>query len=130
MHWHTSANVNPHFPKSYEPWELCVAVTDYPNAHGKTSKNVVLFVAGQLMGRGRWFYAVSEIMFHRGHLTAPAAQLHHAVLRPQAPYEIYGYTPHTVFMNNILLHNGKWMMYYGAGDSVIALATAPTRRAS
>jgi predicted GH43/DUF377 family glycosyl hydrolase len=69
-------------------------------------------------------------MFHRGHLTAPAAQLHHAVLRPQAPYEIYGYTPHTVFMNNILLHNGKWMMYYGAGDSVIALATAPTRRAS
>lgn len=127
-HWKTTATVNPHFPKSYEPWELCVAVTNYPNSHGKISKNIVLFVAGQLMGRGRWFYAVSEIMFRRGHLTAPAAQLHHAVLRPQAPYEIYGYTPHTVFMNNILLHNGKWLMYYGAGDSVVALATAPVRR--
>ena len=127
-HWTTTATVDPHFPASYVPWEFCVAVTDYPNAHGSSSNDVVLFVAGELMGRGRWYYAVSEILFHRGDLTAPAAQLHQPVLAPKAPYEIYGYTPHTVFMNNILLYKGKWWMYYGAGDSVIALANAPVHR--
>jgi predicted GH43/DUF377 family glycosyl hydrolase len=125
VHWSKAATVNTGFPASYAPYEFCVAVTDYPTTRGgPTSKNIVLFVAGQLMGHGRWFYAISEIEFHRGNLTAPAAQLHQPVLAPKAPYEIYGYTPHTVFMNNIIFYRGKWWMYYGAGDSVIALATA------
>lgn len=127
-HWTTSATVDPHFPASYEPWEFCVAVTDYPTGHGRTSKHIVLFVAGELMGRGRWYYAISEILFRRTDLTAPQAQLREPVLSPKAPYEIYGYTPHTVFMNNILLYHGRWQMYYGAGDSVVALATAPKHR--
>jgi hypothetical protein len=33
-----------------------------------------------------------------------------------------GYTPHTVFMN-IPCYHGRWWMYYGAGDSVLGLAT-------
>jgi beta-1,2-mannosidase len=84
----------------------------------------VLFVAGELMGHGRWYYAISEIEFGRGNLTSPAAQLHRAVLAPKTSYETYGFTPHTVFMNGIVYYRNKWWMYYGAGDSVIALATA------
>ena len=87
-HWTTAAAVNTGFPASYAPYEFCVAVTDYPTAGGSASDNIVLFVAGQLMGHGRWFYAISEIEFHRNNLTAPAAQLHQAVLAPQTPYEI------------------------------------------
>ena len=32
-------------------------------------------------------------------------------------------------MNNIIFYRGRWWMYYGAGDSVVALANArvPTR---
>jgi predicted GH43/DUF377 family glycosyl hydrolase len=30
-------------------------------------------------------------------------------------------------MNTILFASNQWWMYYGAGDSVIALATAPLR---
>jgi predicted GH43/DUF377 family glycosyl hydrolase len=40
---------------------------------------------------------------------------------------IYGYTPHTVFMNTILFYENHWWLYYGAGDTVSALATAPLR---
>ncbi len=124
-HWATVATVNPHFPASYNPFEFCVAVTDYPTRHNaRPSSDIVLFVAGELMGRGRWYYAISEISFTRRDLTAPAHQLHQPVLAPQAPYEIYGFTPHTVFMNSILFYRGHWWMYYGAGDSVIALATS------
>jgi beta-1,2-mannosidase len=52
------------------------------------------------------------------------------VLSPQAPYEIYGHTPHTVFMNDLIFYRGQWWMYYGAADSVIALATASLRAGS
>lgn len=48
----------------------------------------------------------------------------------QAPYEIYGFTPHTVFMNGIFFYQNQWWMYYGAGDSVISLANAPLRAGS
>jgi predicted GH43/DUF377 family glycosyl hydrolase len=127
-HWSTDSAIDTGFPASYNPYELCVAVTNYQStAGGPVSDNIVLFVAGHLMGQGRWFYAISEIEFSRDNLTASAAQLQQAVLQPEAPYEIYGFTPHTVFTNNIIFYNGQWWMYYGAGDSVVALANAPLR---
>jgi predicted GH43/DUF377 family glycosyl hydrolase len=82
------------------------------------------------MGHGRWYYAISEIEFNRSRLRVAAARLGSPVLSPQAPYEIYGHTPNTVFMNNLIFYRGRWWMYYGAGDSVIALATAPLRPGS
>ncbi len=107
---------------------MCVAVTDYQTtARGPVQHNIDLFVAGQLMGQGRWFYAISEVEMSGTHPLQELAQLSGAVLAPQAPYEIYGYTPHTVFMNTILFHANRWWMYYGAGDSVVALANAPLR---
>ncbi len=123
-HWTTAGTVKTGFPASYDPFEFCVAVTNYRTTAGAAERHgIVLFVAGELMGHGRWYYAISEIHFSRSNLTKPDAQLHQPVLKPQAPYELYGYTPRTVFMNNIIFHGGKWLMYYGAGDSDIALAT-------
>src|SRR5689334_18786188 len=52
-HWKTAARLRTGFPTSWEPYELCVAVTDYPTRSGTaSSKRIVLFVAGQLMGHG------------------------------------------------------------------------------
>jgi predicted GH43/DUF377 family glycosyl hydrolase len=128
VHWSTVGPVNLHFPPSYSPYEVCVAVTGYQTtASGKTQRNIDLFVAGQLMGKGRWFYAISEVEMSRAQPSQELAQLHEAVLAPQAPYEAYGYTPHTVFMNTIFFYANRWWMYYGAGDSVVALANAPLR---
>jgi predicted GH43/DUF377 family glycosyl hydrolase len=128
VHWTTAGPVNTGFPASYEPYEFCVAVTNYKTtAKGPVQDGIDLFVAGELMGQGRWYYAISEIDFARDNLLTPAAQLKTPVLYPQAPYEIYGFTPHTVFMNDIIFYQNKWWMYYGAGDSVVALANAPLR---
>jgi predicted GH43/DUF377 family glycosyl hydrolase len=131
LHWQTAGTVNPHFPASYNPYEFCVAVTNYrATAQGPVQDGIDLFVAGELMGGGRWFYAISEIQIARHNLFTDAAQLTTPVLYPQAPYEIYGFTPHTVFMNDIVFYQNQWWMYYGAGDSVIALANAPLRPGS
>jgi predicted GH43/DUF377 family glycosyl hydrolase len=128
MHWTTIGSVDVHFPASYQPYEFCVAVTSYHTiAKEPAHDDIDLFVAGQLMGRGRWYYAISEVEFNRAKLLSSEAELKVPALYPQAPYEIYGHTPHTVFMNNIIFYRGQWWMYYGAGDSVIALAQANLR---
>jgi predicted GH43/DUF377 family glycosyl hydrolase len=128
VHWSTAGAVDLQFPQSYNPYEVCVAVTDYQTtAGGPVQHNIDLFVAGQLMGQGRWFYAISEVEMSGTHPSQELAQLSDAVLAPQAPYETYGYTPHTVFMNTIMFYANRWWMYYGAGDSVVALANAPLR---
>jgi predicted GH43/DUF377 family glycosyl hydrolase len=129
-HWSTVGEVNVHFPASYAPYEFCVAVTGYrTTARGPVHHDIDLFVAGQLMGHRSWYYAISEIEFSPAGLLSDTAQLRIPVLFPQAPYEVYGYTPHTVFTNDIIFYRGRWWMYYGAGDSVVALATAPLRSA-
>ena len=52
----------PAVPAELQPHEVCVAVTDYQTtARGPVQHNINLFVAGQLMGQGRWFYAISEV---------------------------------------------------------------------
>lgn len=131
VNWQTTGAVDPGFPSSYNPYEFCVAVTNYrTTAQGPVQDGIDLFVAGELMGQGRWFYAISEIQIARDNLYKDAAQLTTPVLYPQAPYEIYGFTPHTVFMNGIFFYQNQWWMYYGAGDSVIALANAPLRAGS
>lgn len=131
VHWTTVGPVNPGFPASYEPYEFCVAVADYrTTTDGPVQDGIDLFVAGELMGQGRWYYAISEIDFARGNLLTDAAQLNTPVLYPQAPYELYGFTPHTVFTNDIIFYGNKWWMYYGAGDSVVALANAALRSGS
>jgi predicted GH43/DUF377 family glycosyl hydrolase len=130
-HWTTAGTVSVRFPASYGAYEFCVAVTDYrTTARGASLKDIDLFVAGELMGHGRWYYAITEVEFNRSSLLAAAAHLDSPVLYPQAPYEIYGHTPHTVFMNDLIFYRGQWRMYYGAADSVIALATAPRRAGS
>jgi predicted GH43/DUF377 family glycosyl hydrolase len=128
VHWTTTGTVHTGFPKSYDPFEFCVAVTNYRTMTGSGVRpGIVLFVAGELMGHGRWYYAISEIHFVRSNLTKPDHRLDRPVLSPHAKYEIYGYTPRTVFMENIIFQGGKWLMYYGAGDSDIALATSRLR---
>lgn len=126
--WTGSEPVNLDLPAGYAPYEMCVTVTDYPTVQGAPpSQDIVMFVAGNLMSEGRWYYAVSEEEFSRSDLADTKDQLTIPVLQPQAPYELIGQTHPTIFMNTITFHDGQWWVYYGAGDSVIALATAPVR---
>jgi len=129
VHWTRLGSVNAGLPASDGGYEFCVAVTNYrTTAKGGIHSDINLLVAGELMGHGRWYYAISEVEFNRSRLQVAEARLDSPVLYPEAPYEIYGHTPHTVFTNDLIFYRGQWWMYYGAADSVTALATAPLRR--
>ena len=108
-----------------------MAVSDYQTVVGRPANHdIVVFTAGTLMANGRWYYAISEEEFSGQDPTQVLHQLSDAVLTPtpDVSYEWNGQTPKTVWMNSIFFHNGTWMMYYGAGDTVTGLATAGLRQ--
>lgn len=126
--WTNNTAINMNFPSDYDPWEICVTVTDYQTVRGgPVNHNILMFVAGTLMAQGRWFYGISEVEFSGKDLGRQLGQLTFPVIQPTEPYELLGQTQRTVFMNSITFHNGQWWMYYGAGDTVVALANAPLR---
>lgn len=138
LNWHAKDSSTPrtadradlHYPRGWQPYEVCVAVTDYQTTiGGPVNHDIVLFTAGTLMANKRWFYAISEEQFSRDDPTKMLHQFSDAALTPtpDVPYEWNGQTPKTVWMNSIFFHDGQWMMYYGAGDTVTALATAGLR---
>jgi predicted GH43/DUF377 family glycosyl hydrolase len=137
--WHAKGSTTPrtadpldvHYPKGWQPYEVSVAVTDYRTVLGRpANQDIVVFTAGTLMANGRWFYAISEEEFSGQDPTLMLHQLSDAALTPtpDVPYEWNGQTPKTVWTNSIFFHDGQWMMYYGGGDTVTALATAGLRR--
>jgi beta-1,2-mannosidase len=120
--WGPITWINPQFPAGWvAPYEPCVAVADYSHSQ---PDNIVLFIAGTLNGKGKWFYAISEMLFSKSNLTTKMAQLDDCIMKPTESYE-NGTFQHCIWMNSILLHDGQWWMHYGAGDRNVGLATAP-----
>ena len=111
------------FPKGWtKPYEPCYAVTNLPGR----PDDVVLFIAGRLNGKNRWYYAISEYLFKKADLDHPADKLDDCILKPAEPYES-GEFKNCLWMNSIIEHDGQWWMYYGAGDRNIGLATAAAK---
>ncbi|HVT36902.1 MAG TPA: hypothetical protein VHE37_15025 [Nevskiaceae bacterium] len=128
LHWTQGGTVDLGYGDLGLPDEVCVAVTDYPRRDGSTGHDIVLFTAGHLVPTGTWYYAISETLYSREQPDHQIDRLPGPVLLPTEPYELAGVTPVTVFMNSILLNDqGLWMMHYGAADTRIGLATAPSR---
>ena len=44
-------------------------------------------------------------------------------LHPEYDWEKNGFTDHTTVANGMVLFKGQWLLYYGAADRVIGLAT-------
>ena len=120
--WSPTTNIDMKLPPNWvRPFEPCVAVTDPASAH---PDNIVLFIAGTLNGKGKWFYAISEVLFSKADLTKKVEQLDDCIMKPREPYES-GQNRNCLWTNAIIQYKGQWMLYYGAGDRNVALATAP-----
>jgi predicted GH43/DUF377 family glycosyl hydrolase len=140
IHWHHASDLTPQtgdpidmrFPAGYSPWEMAYAVTDYPSMNGgKINHDILIFVAGNLMAHGRWFYAVGEVLFSRTNLTQELDQLRDVVLNPIASYERDSpASKNAVWLNSLFFYQDQWWIFYGAGDHVIALANASLREYS
>ncbi len=124
IHWGPLTKIDMKFPKGWgAPFEPCIAITDYSSTQ---PDNVVLFIAGTLNGKGKWFYAISEVLFSKKDLTTKVAQLDDCIMKPREPYES-GQNKDCLWMHCIIQHDQQWWMYYGAGDRNVALATAPVK---
>ncbi len=104
--------------------ESGIAVTDYADPG---EDDIVLFYSGALENRGDWFYAVGEALFSRDDPERRLAFLEWPVIRPLKPYEMAGNKENCVFASGLLRHQGRWWLYAGAGDHVVALYTAPAK---
>jgi predicted GH43/DUF377 family glycosyl hydrolase len=120
--WTPSAPIKIHLlPHWGGPFEPCVAVQDTASAH---PDNIVLLIAGTLNGRGKWFYAISEVLMTAKDPTTEVEQLDDCIMKPKEPYES-GQNRNCLWTNCLIQKDGQWLMYYGAGDRFVALATAP-----
>ncbi|HWG20529.1 MAG TPA: GDSL-type esterase/lipase family protein [Terracidiphilus sp.] len=71
-------------------------------------------------------YAAGEALFDARDPKHWIAQTDQPVLKPELPYEKTGqYAAGTTFAEGLVFFHGKWFLYYGCADSLVAVATAP-----
>jgi predicted GH43/DUF377 family glycosyl hydrolase/lysophospholipase L1-like esterase len=71
-------------------------------------------------------YAVGEALFEGTNPAHLLQQTDKPVLKPELPYEKTGqYAAGTTFAEGLALFRGKWFLYYGCADSLVAVAIAP-----
>lgn len=68
-------------------------------------------------------YAVGAALFSPGDPGQVLARTEKPILRVETPYERGGTVPNVVFAEGLVIRDGVWYLYYGAGDKVIGLAT-------
>ncbi len=70
-------------------------------------------------------YAAGEALFAADDPKHLIAQTDAPVLKPVLPYEKTGqYAAGTTFAEGLVFFHGKWFLYYGCADSLVAVATA------
>jgi predicted GH43/DUF377 family glycosyl hydrolase/lysophospholipase L1-like esterase len=74
-------------------------------------------------------YAEGEALFRADDPAQLIAQTAQPVLKPELPYEKTGqYAAGTTFAEGLVFFHGKWFLYYGCADSLVAVATAPAQQ--
>ena len=71
-------------------------------------------------------YAAGEALFDPHNPAHLLEQTDKPVLKPELPYEKTGqYAAGTTFAEGLVTFHGRWLLYYGCADSLVAVATAP-----
>lgn len=70
-------------------------------------------------------YAPGQVLIDPAQPTSCLARMTRPFLSPQAPYEVSGQTPNTIFIEGLVSFLGAWYLYYGAADTTVALAVYP-----
>lgn len=74
---------------------------------------------------GAGAYAAGEALFHAKNPALLVARTDAPVLRPELAFEKTGqYAAGTTFAEGLVRFKGKWFLYYGCADSLVAVATA------
>jgi len=99
-----------------------------------TDRGIVMIYNGKNAGTGgdpnlsADTYAAGEALFDGRNPAKLLARTENPVLEPTLPYEKSGqYTAGTTFAEGLVYFQGRWLLYYGCADSLVAVAAAPSR---
>jgi predicted GH43/DUF377 family glycosyl hydrolase len=70
-------------------------------------------------------YAPGQVLFDPLDPLAVIGRTATPFLRPDLAHETAGQTRHTVFAEGLVHFGGRWLLYYGGGDSVVSVAVSP-----
>lgn len=68
-------------------------------------------------------FTIEAVLLDLNDPTKIIARTNHALLSPEESYEKYGIVPNTIFPSGALINKNELMVYYGATDTTVALAT-------
>jgi predicted GH43/DUF377 family glycosyl hydrolase len=73
-------------------------------------------------------YAAAEVLFDKNDPTKIVHRMDHYFMKPEKPYEITGQVNQVCFLEGLTQFKGAWYLYYGTGDSRIAVAINKSSR--
>jgi len=73
-------------------------------------------------------YTPGEVLFHWHDPTKILSRTNHYFMKPEKPYEITGQVNQVCFLEGLTQFKGAWYLYYGTGDSRIAVAVNKSSR--
>jgi predicted GH43/DUF377 family glycosyl hydrolase len=71
-------------------------------------------------------YQPGQALFDADEPGSPLARTTEPFLRPTVEHERTGQVDNVCFAQALVLHDDRWLLYYGMADAKIGLATAPT----
>ena len=84
-------------------------------------EGILLMFQGPHSRLGAW--TLRQALIDRDNLTTVRREQKQPFLYPQHDWEKKGFTGNTTVSNGLVRFKGKWLLYYGAADHVIGLAT-------
>jgi beta-1,2-mannosidase len=67
-------------------------------------------------------YTAGQVLFDKNNPAKILKRLNTYFMRPEKPYEITGQVNQVCFLEGLTQFKNKWYLYYGTGDSKIAVA--------
>ncbi|MCY3018501.1 MAG: alpha-galactosidase [Planctomycetota bacterium] len=87
---------------------------------------ILLMTQGEHHSLGAW--TLRQALIDRDNLKTVLKEPKEPFLWPEHEWEKKGMTGNTTVANGLVPFKGQWLLYYGAADTVIGLATCPTAK--
>jgi predicted GH43/DUF377 family glycosyl hydrolase len=130
IHWNTTAGDAPAVER-LNMWEQALMESGPPAIKTRDGKWIQIY-NGVSVGEGGYLpgaYNTGQMLLdmENAPMGPPLARLETPILQPTTSIETQGQVDNVVFSEGLVQFRGQWLLYYGAGDQYLAVATAPVQ---
>lgn len=130
IHWNVSGSGVP-FASGLNVWEQGLIESGPPPIKTRDGKWLKVYnaMATGLGGYTATQYSTGQMLIDpvNAPLGPPVARIETPILQPTTETEITGQVDNVVFSEGLIQFRGKWLLYFGAGDSFLSAAHAPVQ---